>query len=182
MKQNILRPTQLGDALDVLGGADLLITMLYRHQNGLGGDGFFHVGWVYQPTFVYVQQRHLKPGLAESRCRVQNLEVLDARRYQVPTLLFTQRQGHSLEGHVARFGAAGSEHELLRLSSQSSRQRRPGLIQRFPGFDAKGVAEFRGGHRVLVEEKRLHGFEHALVEPGGGGVVQIHGVTEHSPS
>ena len=118
----------LGDIGDGFDGADLVVGQHDADENGLGGDGLLHRGWVHQAVLIHVQGGHPVIQEAQGAQGVEHGFVFDVGGDDVAALL-PQADGHALDGMVVGLGAAGVEDDLLGVGVEQRRHLTPGFFQ-----------------------------------------------------
>ena len=158
---------RLGDGLD---GAHLVVGVHDAHQHRLGRHRLGQGVQVHEALAVHGQVGGAEALLLQLLDGVEDGVVLDGGGDDVVAAAAAGIGGAAHRQGVALAAAAG-EDDLLRLAAQELGHRTAGGVQALAGLSRLGV-EARGVAPVLAQV-RQHGFQHARVQGGGGGVVEV---------
>jgi hypothetical protein len=169
--------TDLGEWLD---GADLVVGVHDRDQDGPCGEGLLDLGGVNAADAVDGQVGDREAGLLEVGADGQHRLVLDRRGDQVIAVR-AQRHGCALDSEVVALCSAGGEHDLLLCAgAEQSAELPAGDADGGSGFLAVAVAT--GGVPERGGEVGQHRLKDPRVEGCRGLVVQVDRAAGHRPA
>src|SRR5439155_4077211 len=161
--------------LDRLDGADLVVDVHDADERGVIGDRVFEVLQVNEALTVDAEIRDAEALLFEALGLVEDGVVLDGGRDDVLAVaLPAGGVRRAAQGEIVALAAAGREDELLGLAAKDLGHRAACAFEapsRLLGLavEARWVAP-------MVAEVGEHRLQDALVERGGGGVVEVDAV------
>ncbi len=125
-------PGLAGDLADLsyrLDGADLVVGVHHRYQDGVRADGLADALRVDQPAAVHRDSRDLVAELLQVFHGLEDGVMLDGRSHQVTALLMVST-GRSQDGPVIGLSAATGEVDLFRTRAEMSGEGLAGVLHR----------------------------------------------------
>ncbi len=131
VQQDAAGPGDLANGGNVGDGANLVVHVHQRDQNGVVTQGRFHRCRMDQAgALLGVEIGHLESFALELAAGVQHRLVLDLRGNDVLALALIE-VGGALDGQVVGFGCARGPHDLARVGVDQIRHLATGGLHRF---------------------------------------------------
>ena len=167
VEQHALGAGQFADGSDVVDGADLVVHMHDRNQDGVVTQGCFDHGRSDEAVFARLDVGHFEAFTLELAHGVQDSLVLDLRGDQVLALGVVEMRD-TLDCQVVGFGSTGSPDDFTRVGVNQVGHLATGVFHRFFGFPAKHVGAGRRVTEVPVDQQAFtHFLRDARINRGG---------------
>ncbi|MCY1508914.1 hypothetical protein D9M68_432390 [compost metagenome] len=164
---------QLADGGDVVDGADFVVHVHDRHQDGVLTQGSLDHGRGDQAVFARLQVGDLEAFALQLAGGVQHRLVLDLRGDDVLALAVVEVR-HALDGEVVGFGCTGSPDDFTRVGVDQFCHLTTCVFHRFFSFPAEHVGARGRVAEVAIHQQALaHLLSDARVHRRSGGIVEV---------
>ena len=161
----------LGDLLDGLDSADLVVGHHDADQCGIGTDGGFHVLGADVALGGGADIGHLKAYALQCSHAVHDGVVLESAGDEVLLVLAGLGEGSALHGPVVGLGAAAGKEELRRTCIDGLCHLRTAGVHEFLGLVAHTV--MAAGVAAGTAERLHHYLQHLRCTGCGGSIIYI---------
>ncbi len=173
MEQDAAHPGQLANGGDVVDGADLIVHVHHRHEDGVLAQRRLDHRRGDDAVFARLDVGHFEPFTLELASGIQNRLVLDLRGDDVLALGRVE-VGDTLDRQVVRLGGTRGPDDLTRVGIDQLGHLATRIFHRFFRFPAKGMrARRRIAEIAFVGQAFDHLFGDTRVDRRGCGVVQV---------
>ncbi|MCY1415436.1 hypothetical protein D9M71_309180 [compost metagenome] len=173
VEQDAAGTGQLADGGDVVDGADLVVHVHDRNQDGVVTQRGLDLGRSDQAVFGRVQIGHFEAFALELAAGVQHRLVLDLRGDDVLALAGVEVRG-TLDRQVVGLGGAGGPDDLARIGIDQFGDLAAGVFHRFLGLPAEHVGTRGRVAEIAVHQQAVsHFLSDTRIHRGRGGVVEV---------
>src|SRR5690606_15232862 len=175
MQQHAAGTGQLADGSDVVDGADFVVDVHDRHQNGVLTQRGFDHGRCDQAIFARLQIGHFETFALELTSGIQYRLVLDLRGDDVLALAGVEMR-RALDCEVVGLGGTTGPDDFARVGIDQLGDLTTSILHRFFGFPAKYVRARSRVAEVTVDQQAFaHLLRDTRINRRCGGVVEVNG-------
>ncbi|MDT4868051.1 hypothetical protein FQZ97_1029930 [compost metagenome] len=173
MEQHTARTGQLTDGGDVVDGADFVVYMHDRHQNGVLAQRRLDHGRRDQAVFARFDIGHFEAFALQLAGGIQYRLVLDLRGHDVLALA-TVEVGNAFDRQVVRLGGTGRPDDLARVSIDQLGNLTTTVLDSLLGLPAKHMGARCRIAEVTIDQQTLtHFLRHSRIDRSGGGIIEV---------
>ncbi|MNO99907.1 hypothetical protein D3C76_916900 [compost metagenome] len=173
VEQDAARAGQFADRSDIVDGADFVVHVHDRNQDGVITQRSLDLGRSDQAIFGRVQIGHFEAFALELAAGVQHRLVLDLRGDDVLALAGVEVRD-TLDRQVVGLGGAGGPDDLARIGIDQFGDLAAGVFHRFLGLPAEHVGTRGRVAEIAVHQQAVsHFLSDTRIHRGRGGVVEV---------